>query len=675
MPAVSTIRKWFSSINGKPGFSQEAFDALKHRAMQANQNGNEILTCLIFDEVAIRKQEDYDQHNDETIGMVNYGTNIVDSNLNKAAKEAFVFLISGINDKFKIPVAYFLTVGLKANEKAALIRETILFVCKTGVKIVGMTFDGLFANLATCRELGADFKNDRAYIFNPHSDGKIFLYLDACHMLKLARNCLASKSILYDSNGNKIEWRFIENLEEYQRENKMNIANKINKKHIQWKRNKMSVKIAAQTLSNSTADSIDLLREIGIDKFQQSEPLTKYIRYVNNTFDVLNSKCSDDAIGFKRAISLKTHEEFFRFFDEAIEYFQNLRLTMNGRKIINTRSKTAFVGFIMDLKNFRLFYIDYVQSGILSSVPTFRFSQDHLELLFACIRSMFGCNDNPSPRQFESAWRKLLGQHQISASETANCINNDVQILSVLDVSSRKTKPNHIDINQNFTATIDSTEIDHFENGLVGTVVSDNFSSPTDSSEIDHFENGLVETVESDDFSHLCSIVDSDDDLDRIKNHVIHFTASLLQKCIVKGQWYKRIKCSRCLNAFKEDAVTNNDFVNTKMKTNNMLPPSKSTVDICKATEKFMEKFKFEPGHFEDILNDVQTHLKYETLFTTTDFDSHDHGTNHKSDLIRMIVQMYVKKKFDYISRCNTLANHDVLLRHQLRKYVHFKNQ
>lgn len=648
LPAISTIRKWFSSINGKPGFSQEAFDALKRRSIQANKNGNEILACLIFDEVAIRRQEDYDQHKDETVGMVNYGTNIVDSNLNKLAKEALVFMITGVNDKFKIPVAYFLTIGLKANEKAALIRETILFVCKTGVKVVGMTFDGLFANLATCRQLGADFKNDRAYIINPHSDGKIFLYLDACHMLKLARNCLASKSVLYDNDGNSIEWRFIENLEKYQRENKINIANKINKKHIQWKRNKMNVKLAAQSLSNGSADAIDLLRNNGVDDFQHSEGTTKYMRFVNNTFDILNSKDVNNAIGFKRPITRDTYEEFFRYSDEAIVYFQNLGLNKNGRKIINSRSKTPFIGFITDLKNFRLFFYDYVQSGILCSIPTFRFSQDHLELLFACIRSMFGCNDNPSPRQFESAWRKLLGQHQVSASEAANCVNNDVETLSVLSVSSRKIKSNHIDINHNSNDLADSTSVNYVE-------------------------NEFGESIESEEFSNLCSVVGDHENMNKIKDHVIFYTASVLEACIVNGQWYKRITCRGCLDAFREDAVTDNDFVNTKMKTKNMVAPAKSTVDICMATERSMEIFKFESGHIENILNYVQTSVDYETLFANTDFNSHD-DTNHKNELIQMIVRMYVKKKFDYISRCNTLASHDILLRHQLRKYIHFKH-
>lgn len=36
LPCISTIRKWYSAIDGKPGFSDEAFNALKIKAKEAN---------------------------------------------------------------------------------------------------------------------------------------------------------------------------------------------------------------------------------------------------------------------------------------------------------------------------------------------------------------------------------------------------------------------------------------------------------------------------------------------------------------------------------------------------------------------------------------------------------------------------------------------------------------
>lgn len=245
-----------------------------------------------------------------------------------------MFLISGVNKNFKIPVAYFLIAGLKAEERAALAKEVILFICKTGVKIVGLVFDGLAANLGMVRKMGANLQT-QPYIINPHSDDKIFIFPDACHMLKLVRNCLARKGKIYDENGQSIEWRYFVALEAYQSANNINLGNKINETQIQWERNKMSVKIACQTLSNSVADSMDLLRKKGVDEFQGSEATAQIFRRFNNIFDILNSMY-EDAIGFKRPISPDTKDEYFNYFDESIDYIKNLKLEENGNSILTT---------------------------------------------------------------------------------------------------------------------------------------------------------------------------------------------------------------------------------------------------------------------------------------------------------------------------------------------------
>lgn len=386
LPSISTIRKWYSVIDGTPGFSTEAFAALKLKASEANQNGNEILGCIILDEMAIRKHEEYDAHNHKKIGQVNFGTNIVDKET-EFAKDALVYMVTGINENFKIPVAYFLISGLKANEKAALTKEVILLTSKTGVKVVGMTFDGLKSNFAMARNMGAAIEKNKPYITNPHSDDKIYIFPDACHMLKLVRNRLAKNTKLYDANNDCIEWKYVIELEKYQRENKINLGNKINKTHVQWEKKKMSVRIACETLSNSTADSFDFLRLKGVEEFQESEPTANFFRRFNNVFDTLNSM-HENAKGFKRPITPETKNEYFQYFDESISYIRGVKSSLNGKSILKTTAKTPFIGFIVDMQNFRSFYLEYVESSILSQVLTFRFSQDHLELLFACIRQM-----------------------------------------------------------------------------------------------------------------------------------------------------------------------------------------------------------------------------------------------------------------------------------------------
>ena len=54
---------------------------------------------------------------------------------------------------------------------------------------------------------------------------------------------------------------------------------------------------------------------------------------------------------------------------------------------------------------------------------TYKFSQDHIELLFSCIRSRGGSNNNPNCLQMKYALRKMLMRNAITASRNANCVD------------------------------------------------------------------------------------------------------------------------------------------------------------------------------------------------------------------------------------------------------------
>lgn len=222
---------------------------------------------------------------------------------------------------------------------------------------------------------------------------------------------------------------------------------------------------------------------------------------VNNIFDILNSK-EGKGIHFRRTLSPETKNEYFEYFEESINYFSKLKLSIGGKSILMTKSRTPFFGFITDMNNFQAFYITYIESGRINCVSTFRFPQDHLELLFGCIRQMFGCNDNPSAKQFESAWRRLLGQHQITASEDSNCLTNDTEYLTVLNCSSRPKCQN-----------ISSLEVSERE--------MQNFLDAEAEQELETIDSIILDTTF----------------LNEMEYHIIVYIASLLQKNISEGRW------------------------------------------------------------------------------------------------------------------------------------------
>lgn len=94
--------------------------------------------------------------------------------------------------------------------------------------------------------------------------------MDPSHMVKLIRNRLASCGTFFDTSGNKIEWRYIKALYEYSQKQGL-YTHKLTKKHMEWKRHVMNVRIAVETMSNSVADSIEYLMRQNIAEFQGTQ--------------------------------------------------------------------------------------------------------------------------------------------------------------------------------------------------------------------------------------------------------------------------------------------------------------------------------------------------------------------------------------------------------------------
>lgn len=246
-------------------------------------------------------------------------------------------------------------------------------------------------------------------------------------MLKLARGCLGKNTIV-DGDGNRIEWHYLEKLQQQQQ----NLSNKLTKAHMQWRSRKMNVRLAAETLSNSVADSLEFMRTVD-EEFEDVGPTAKYIRIFNDVFDIMNSTSkSTNATSFKRPIDRSTYREYFLKFDEAIDYIKQLSIDGELRSILKSEHYTPFMGFINNMINFKHIFQKYViEMDKLEEIVTHRHCQDHLESFFGCIRSMGGFNDNPTSQQLEASYRKLLIHNEVVCSKKSNTIEIGTRILTV----------------------------------------------------------------------------------------------------------------------------------------------------------------------------------------------------------------------------------------------------
>ena len=110
LPHVSTIQKWFSNVDGSPGFSSPAFELLQQKVSEGKEKNKPVLVALMLDEMSLKRQIEYDSASSSFIGFSNIGAG-VSENEPKPATEALVFMVVGVNWHFKLPIGYFFITG------------------------------------------------------------------------------------------------------------------------------------------------------------------------------------------------------------------------------------------------------------------------------------------------------------------------------------------------------------------------------------------------------------------------------------------------------------------------------------------------------------------------------------------------------------------------------------
>lgn len=394
LPHNSTMRKWYSNSNvdDSPGITKTALNFLIRKVAEKNQTGQKLVCAVCFDEMSMRKQIIWDYNSRQMLGFVTYGSNDRDDPL--VANEALVFMVSGLNEKFRIPVGYHFVSKLDATKKAELVKSVLIALIETGVEISSITFDGHPTNKKVCKILGAnlDVFSPRFQTFITLNEKRIYIFFDVCHTEKLVRGWFDKIGVFYDNNGDAIKWSYITNLVKYNQEKGFSMMHKLNQKHLDWRRRPMNVRIAVETLSRSTADAIEFLKNDGKKEFAESDATVKFIRHFDDSFDIFNTKVQNNNINnsFKSALNSSNKQVVFERLNEVSEYIKNMTYrqeTGEVKTLCRSEARTGFIGFIIDFNSLRSIYEYYVEdTKLLSSIPTYYLNQDAVEMFFGKIR-------------------------------------------------------------------------------------------------------------------------------------------------------------------------------------------------------------------------------------------------------------------------------------------------
>ena len=336
-------------------------------------------------------------------------------------------------------------------------------------------------------------------------------------------------------------WEFIKCLNQLQTEEGLRAGNSLKTSHVEWKRQQMKVNLAVQVISRSVSDAIAYCREdLKLQQFQGSEATCHFLKQFDLLFDIMNSK---NLLGKGFKSPMKTSNELYwkPQFVSAASYILGLK-TLTGMQIVRSPRKAGFLGFLCNLKAFTSLFENCVTNGPLDFLLTFKFSQDHIELLFCALRTRLGSNNNPSAKEFQYAYKRLLLHQEIRGSR-GNCIvDPDSFLLPIKSLQCTSDPP-----------------------------ASKDFQS-----------SKSLQPLKTD---HDYSILSHWPILSEYQSSVIEYIAGFCVKMSMK-----LIKCNVCLQAVTEE--TNNkkyQLVNRKDR-GGLIHANSSVRVVCQETEKAVKK-------------------------------------------------------------------------------------
>lgn len=168
LPHPVTLRRWYanSDMCCEPGIHESSLNILRNKANEKKKQAKELLVSVCFDEMFIRKHFQWCNEFKRMLGFPTFpspDTNTErefmesDLSLEEAANQAFVFMVVGLNENIKLPVAYHFISSLGADMRSILVQQVIAAVRSTGAVVVDISFDGLLENKKNVQNFWSQF--------------------------------------------------------------------------------------------------------------------------------------------------------------------------------------------------------------------------------------------------------------------------------------------------------------------------------------------------------------------------------------------------------------------------------------------------------------------------------------------------------------------------------------
>lgn len=214
----------------------------------------------------------------------------------------------------------------------------------------------------------------------------------------------------------------------------------------------MKVSLASQVISHSVVSGMNTHMTLGALPKDAEETIHTLEKF-NNLFDICNSFAMRPTNKYKKVFEGSNFQ--IAFLNEALDFLNKLKIYSSNGKEITNRIKFKKCWIITITAMLKLW--EKLSKVGFKYLKTRRLNTDCLENFFGCIRQQSGNNVNPTPIQFQRAFRKLFCQNYFHSNHM-NCMADLDQILIDTETSSDKTTVSDV---QSVSGALDLPDYDY----------------------------------------------------------------------------------------------------------------------------------------------------------------------------------------------------------------------
>lgn len=425
LPSERSLNKWCPLKNLSPGIDLNLISNLK--TVFEKMNENDKACVLLFDEIKIRTEIDYNKCIDEIIGLVDYG----DRKELKAGSYICTFMVRGIFSNWKYPLSFVITENpISSNDLEDIIKRNLSVAKDLGLKICATSCDQGSSN----RRVYSHFNVSTSYPYFMYENQKIYALYDVPHLIKSLRNNLLNYDLITPDG--IVSWKVIKELYFHDNNKKTKLCPKLTKQHI-WPNTfeRMTVKLATQVFSRTVVAAIATLQELNAFKTVNAEVVesTKlFIQKIDKLFDILNSHSLYAKNPHGNALQKGCENSIF--LTDMVEYLKKT-------KVISNVPNYCLSGMIQTISAVLLMTQSLLTQEKFFLITT-RLNTDSLENLFGQIRSRCSTKNNISANEFSQYLSKIISSNMINTSpNNTNCEEDSSQFLSFSIIGTENTNP------------------------------------------------------------------------------------------------------------------------------------------------------------------------------------------------------------------------------------------